>query len=333
MKHKKAYVSIKDFKRSINNNDWFALRATMNHQPASIIAGRKDLAVFLRFCAISHVRRITGNTLIRFFTYCADACKNRPGAINRKRSTLRCYFNHLRLRQVAGAAVFPIEHLPRARQAYAGPIHTLEPQEVIKLLSSIDRSTVIGMRNFTLFSLLYAFGLRLGECLGIRIQDIDWDKGLLTIHGKGRKTRYLPLTDKTVKLLKKWIRQRPAMMNAETTEHLFLSKKGMPLSGRMAQEHFQEIVKNARPFTLKKITPHTLRHAFASHAVDGNCDLLVLKYILGHATLKSTEIYLHPSVNTLRRALNDHLASDILKDIRTRRAENMVMNKRKQSSG
>jgi site-specific recombinase XerD len=331
MKIKKAYVKIRDFKRYIN--DWCALRKTMNHQPGSIIAGRKDLSVFLQFCAIKHVRRISGNTLIQFFAYIADTRKNCSGSINRKRSTLRCYFNHLRLREVAGAKGFPIEHLPRARQAYSGPIHTLEWQEVIKLLTSIDCSTVIGLRNFTLFSLLYAMGLRLGECLRICLPDIDWERNMLTIHGKGQKIRYIPLTEKTEKLLKEWIAQRPAMLNAETSDYLFLSKKGAPLSGRMAEEHFKEIVKKAGPFTLKKITPHTLRHAFASHAVDGGCDQVVLKSILGHASMQSTEIYMHPSVNTLRKALNDHLASDLLKNIRTRRAGALVMNRKKRSAG
>jgi site-specific recombinase XerD len=264
------------------------------------------------------VRRITGFTLINFFAYLRDTRKNDSGAINRKRSTLRCYFDHLRLRQVSGAEQFPIDHLPRARQAYKGPIQVLEFPEVMKLLSSIDRSTVFGQRDFTIFSLLYANGLRLGECLGIRMQDIDWKKEMLTINGKGRKVRYIPLTDKVATLLKTWIESRGALMNAGTSEYLFLSKKGNRLSLRMAEERFQETVKKAGKLTMNKVTPHSLRHAFASHAVDGNADLLVLKTLLGHASLKTTELYVHPSVNTLRKALNNHLSNDILSNIRFR---------------
>jgi len=119
---------------------------------------------------------------------------------------------------------------------------------------------------------------------------------------------------------------RGALLNAKTSECLFLSKKGKPLSLRRAEERFQEIVEAAGPFTVKKVTPHSLRHAFASHAVEssemkGKDELLVLKAILGHASLKTTEIYLHPSVNALRKALNDHLASDILAAIRRRHVE------------
>jgi site-specific recombinase XerD len=316
MKPKKAFVKVRDVKRNID--DWCTLRTAMRHQESSILAGRKDLGVFVRYCKGKHVRRITGLTLINFFAYLRDTRKNDSGAINRKRSTLRCYFDHLRLRQVPGADRFPIDHLPRARQPYKGPIQTLEYQEVMKLLASIDRSTVIGLRDFTIFSLLYAIGLRLGECLTIRMQDIDWKREMLTINGKGRKVRYIPLTDKVATLLKTWIESRRSFMNAGISEYLFLSKKGNRLSLRMAEERFQETVKKAGKFTMNKITPHSLRHAFASHAVDGNADLLVLKTLLGHASLKTTELYVHPSVNTLRKALNNHLSNDILSNIRFR---------------
>jgi site-specific recombinase XerD len=228
MKPKKAFVKVRDFKRTID--DWCSLRAAMRHQESSIQAGRKDLGVFVGYCKEKHVRRITGLTLINFFSYLRDTRKNDSGAINRKRSTLRCYFDHLRMRQVSGAAGFPIDHLPRARQAYKGPIQTLEYPEVTKLLSSIDRSTIIGLRDFTIFSLLYAIGLRLGECLGIRMQDVDWKKEMLTINGKGRKVRYIPLTDKVSSLLKTWIENRSALLNAGISEYLFLSKKGNRLS-------------------------------------------------------------------------------------------------------
>lgn len=310
MKTKKAFVTVKDFKSLIES--WCELRKVMQHQPSSIEASRKDLAVFVHFCALNKIRRITGLTLVKFFNYLHTTRENCSGSINRKRSTLRCYLDHLRLHQVRGAAAFPIEHLPRARQPYSGPITALEPKETIKLLNSIDRTSVIGLRDVTLFSLLYALGLRLGEGLGIQMGDIDWCRNMLTIHGKGRKIRTLPLTDKVQKLIKEWIFCRAALLNADTSQCLFLSRKGNRLSHRTAQEHFATIVKNAGPFTMKKVTPHALRHAFASHAVDGNAEVLVVKAIMGHAQLRTTEMYLHPSRETLRKAVNDHLATDIL---------------------
>jgi site-specific recombinase XerD len=320
MKPKKTYIKIGDFTRY--SEDWCSLRKAMHHQPSSIEAGRKDLRVFRHFCKERHVRRITGVTLINFFAWLADSRKNKSGALNRKRSTLRCYFNHLRLRQVDGAKTFPMEYLPRARQPYKGPIHTLEQAEVARLLGSIDRTTVLGLRDFTVFSLLYTIGLRLGECLGLTLDDVNWDKEMLTVNGKGRKVRYIPLTEHAKKLLRTWIHHRSTLKNARTSEYLFLSKKGARLSLRRAEESFQEIVEKNRPLSMNKITPHSLRHAFASHAVENDADLVVLKTILGHASLKTTELYLHPSVNKLKQALDNHLASDILANIRMHRRTN-----------
>lgn len=331
MKTKKAFVTVKDFKSLVES--WCELRNVMQHQPSSVVASRKDLAVFVRFCALHKTRRITGLTLIKFYTYLRTVRKNCSGSINRKRSTLRCYFDHLRLHQVRGAAAFPIEHLPRARQPYSGPITALEPKETIRLLNSIDRTSVIGLRDFTLFSLLYALGLRLGECLGIQMCDIDWCKNMLTIHGKGRKIRTLPLTEKVAKLIKEWIFCRAALLNADKSGWLFLSRKGNRLSHRTAEEHFAAIVKKSGPFTMKKITPHALRHAFASHAIDGNADILVVKAIMGHAQLRTTEMYLHPSKETLKKSVNDHLANDILKMLRASHRGVLRINHRHTSTG
>jgi site-specific recombinase XerD len=331
MRTKKAFVTVKDFKSHIES--WCELRKVMQHQPSSIVASRKDLAVFIRFCTLHNIRRITGLALVKYYTYLRTTRKNCSGSINRKRSTLRCYFDHLRLHQVRGAADFPIVHLPRARQPYSGPIVALEPKETIKLLNSIDRTSVIGLRDFTLFSMLYALGLRLGEGLGIQMSDIDWCKNMLTIHGKGRKIRMLPLTDKVGKLIKEWIFCRAALLNANKSEWLFLSRKGNCLSHRTAEEHFAVIVKRNGPFTMKKITPHSLRHAFASHAIDGNADVLVVKAIMGHAQLRTTEMYLHPSKETLRKAVNNHLANDMLEKLRASHRGVLRINHRTVSSG
>jgi site-specific recombinase XerD len=331
MRTRKASVTVKDFKSLIES--WCELRKVMQHQPSSIEASRKDLTVFVRFCTLHKVRRITGLSLVKFFNYLHTTRKNCSGSINRKRSTLRCYFDHLRLHQIRGATAFPIEYLPRARQPYSGPITALEPKETITLLNSIDRTSVIGLRDFTLFSLLYALGLRLGEGLGIQMCDIDWCKNMLTIHGKGRKIRMLPLTDKVGKLIKEWIFCRAALLNADKNEWLFLSRKGNRLSHRTAEEHFADTVKKSGPFTMKKITPHSLRHAFASHAVDGDADVLVVKAIMGHAQLRTTEMYLHPSKETLKKAVNNHLANDMLEKLRASHRGVLRINHRLVSSG
>jgi len=151
--------------------------------------------------------------------------------------------------------------------------------------------------------------------LSINIKDIDLEKDILTIHGKGRRKRILPLISDMSKLIRTWLDIRPQLYGADVQDALFISKKGNRLAARTAQENFQKLVSQTGPLSLKKVTPHSLRHAFATHAVEGNADLVVLKAVMGHASIHSTQIYVHPSLKTLRKAVNDHIASDILGEL------------------
>lgn len=99
------------------------------------------------------------------------------------------------------------------------------------------------------------------------------------------------------------------------SDALFISKKGNRLAQRTAQENFQKIVEKAGTLSLDRVTPHSLRHAFASHAIDGEADLIVLKAVLGHASLQSTEHYVHPSMRVLQKAVNEHISSQILSEL------------------
>lgn len=312
-----AAISVSDFKAYIE--DYLHLLLCMNHQPSGVDSVSKDLYLFSRYCHEGEITAINGQTIIKYMQWLREERYNCSGAINRKQSSLKTYFTHLKLRQVEGADKVPFQYMTRARDPYKGPVKTLDFEEVIRILQSIDKSNILGLRDFTLFSLIYALGLRLGEALAINVTDIDFTNEVIHIHGKGRRERDVPLTEPVLKLLKTCVEARCCMLNAFKEQALFLSKKGNRLSPRTAEDNFQKIVKRSGPFSIDHITPHTLRHAFASHAVDGNCDMLALKTILGHASIKTTEIYIHPSIKTLRAAINKHVASDILEQLSTRR--------------
>lgn len=311
---KKSVILLKDFDRY--TEEWLELRLQLNHQPSSVESTAKDIRLFSRFCHERHIRRITGKIIVRYVKYLRNERQNGSGAINRKQSSLRMYIKHLRLRQVEGAAHFPAEFIPRARDPYQGPIKTLERNEVRSLLTSIDSSTVLGFRDLFLFTLQYALGLRLGEALAITLHDIDLRKKLLTIHGKGRRERTLPLVDHLVTLARDYLQRRTALRNSQSNNALFLSKKGQRLSLRAAEENFQKLVKKHGPFSIERVVPHTLRHSFASHALETESQLIIIKAILGHARMQTTEIYLHPSMDMLRKSVNDHLSTDILAELR-----------------
>jgi len=309
----KTTISANDYDAYIE--DWLRMRIRTFHQPSGVEANRRDVELFSRYLQEHTLSHITGEVLLEFISWLREMRKNGPGAINRKISSIRSYILHLRLRQVDGTEGFPIAYLPRARHPYSGPPQTLEPEEVRKILNSIDHRSILGFRDFLLYSMLYRLGLRLGEALGLNLDDIDLENHLITIQGKGRRQRKLPLVSDLPLLIEKWLYLRNKLWGAKTTQALFISKKGKHLSARTAQDNFQKIIARAKPLSLKKVTAHSLRHAFASHAIEGNADLLVLKAVLGHALMQTTELYVHPSMKVLRKAVNDHLASEILRDL------------------
>jgi site-specific recombinase XerD len=287
----KPAILLSDFDR--HREDYHTLRlGLLNHQPSGVEANERDLNLFSNYFHNHHIDKITGEGILDFLTYLRQERDNHAGSINRKEASIRSYLLYLRFMQVDGADAVPIESMPRARQPYPGPLKTLEPEEVTRLLDGIDRGSILGFRDFFLYTLIYRLGLRISEALNIDLCDIDFEKEILHIHGKGRRERDLPLL--------------PA---------LFISKKGNRLSVRTAQDNLKKIVTKAGPFSIDKVTPHSFRHAFATHAIEGEQDLVVLKAILGHASSKSTEIYCHPSMRVLRKAVNDHIASKILTDL------------------
>lgn len=317
-----AAISLTDFDHC--REDYRNLRlGIFNHQPSGVKGNEYDLNLFSNYFHEHNIKAITGVEILNSLAWLREERGNHAGAINRKEASIKSYFRYLRFVQIEGADSFPIESMPRAREPYTGPVKALEPDEVSRLLGSIDKNSVLGFRDFFLYSMLYRLGLRIGEAISININDIDFEKQILTIHGKGRRERKLPLLPDLMDILEQWLVYRTRLYGANQLDALFISKKGNRLSIRTAQDNFQKIVTKAGPFSIEKVTPHSLRHAFATHAIEGEQDIFVLKAILGHASTKSTEIYLHPSIRVLRKAVNNHVASEILADLIT--AKNVAL--------
>ena len=142
---------------------------------------------------------------------------------------------------------------------------------------------------------------------------LSLEQNLIYVRGKGRKNRTLTLVNDMPELMAKLIVSRQTMYRAHKNDALFLSKRGQPLAIRTIQDNFKRIVNSAGKLSVKKVSPHTLRHAFASHMMENkDANLIVLKAIMGHKYLSTLEIYLHPSIEMQREAVNDHPANEIL---------------------
>jgi len=310
-------ITLEDFETYID--DWIDLSVNVtNHQASGLKSREYDLRLCVDFLRANNVDKITPSRLMDYLKYARQERDNAPGTCNRKRSSLRAYIRHLRLRSVRGAMAFPVEALPPFCVPYQGQQFNLEPHEVIRLLDALDVESLHGKRDRVVMTLLYKSALRISELAAIDIEDIDFERRCICVHGKGRKERDMPLDTDMTTLIRQWLLVRDKYAGATRTSALFLSQKGTRLAVRTIQENFKKLVDSLPPFSIHQVTPHSLRHAFASHSIEldaSDRQLVLLKTYLGHALFKSTLIYAKPSLKLLRQAITDHVASEILADI------------------
>ena len=179
--------------------------------------------------------------------------------------------------------------------------------EIDNLIKSIDRSKKEGERNLAMLEVLYGCGLRVSELIELKVSEIYWKEGFIRIIGKGNKERLVPLGNIASKHLKIYIDEVRVHQNKikdQFIDHVFINKNGTKLSRVMVFK----IIKNlALQSGIKKnISPHTLRHSFATHLVEGGADLRAVQEMLGHQSITTTEIYTHLDRNYLKQTILDH---------------------------
>ena len=182
---------------------------------------------------------------------------------------------------------------------------TLSVHEIDQITMAIDHSTPAGMRNRAIVETLYSSGLRVSELLGLRLSDIHADVGFIRVRGKGNKERLVPLGSSALKHLDLYISQVrvhiPSQPNHEQT--VFLNQRGKKLS----RVSVFTMVKNmaATAGINKSISPHTFRHSFATHLLEGGADLRAVQQMLGHESITTTEIYTHLDRDYLRQVITE----------------------------
>lgn len=180
-------------------------------------------------------------------------------------------------------------------------------EEIDELIGAIDRSKPDGERNLAIIEVLYGCGLRVSELINLRISEIYWDEGFIRIIGKGDKQRLVPLGSVATKHLKIYletIRNKHKKIESEFEDIVFLNKLGKKISRVM----IFKIIKSLTTISgiKKTISPHTLRHSFATHLVEGGADLRAVQEMLGHESITTTEVYTHLDRSYLRQTILDH---------------------------
>ncbi|HTG01261.1 MAG TPA: site-specific tyrosine recombinase XerD [Nitrospirota bacterium] len=177
---------------------------------------------------------------------------------------------------------------------------TLSSSDVERLLAQPDPATPIGMRDRAMLELLYATGLRVSELVGLRRGDINLERGFLLVIGKGSKERAVPMGETAIAAVRDYLeRARPMLLGGRESDHLFISSKRGPITRQMFWTRIKTYARTANIAGV--VSPHTLRHSFATHLLDNGADLRAVQAMLGHSDISTTQIYTHVSRERLKK--------------------------------
>ena len=175
--------------------------------------------------------------------------------------------------------------------------HFLGPDEVEAFLNQPDSSNFTGARDRAILELLYASGLRASELTGLRLQDINWDMGILMCFGKGSKQRQVPIGNSALLHLKAYLSFRRDRLSGKRCDHLFINQKGKPMT---RQGLWKLVTHYGKQAQLEHVSPHLLRHTFATALITNGADLRSVQTMLGHSSIASTQIYTHTTNEFLK---------------------------------
>ena len=220
----------------------------------------------------------------------------------RKLSAVKSFFRYLVLTGVVEASPCSKVSAPK-EQRHLPEVLTID--EVDRALATIDLSSPSGHRDRAIFELLYSLGLRVSELLALRFTDVHLKDNIVVVMGKGGKQRLVPMSREAVRQLRLYLECRPQADNNEDNNYLFLNQRG----GRLSRMSVLNIVKKAVADAgiSKNVSPHTLRHSFATHLLQGGADIRQVQALLGHSSISTTEIYTHLDRDYLGAALEEFL--------------------------
>jgi integrase/recombinase XerD len=271
-------------------------------------AYRSDLLQFGRFLEARAASAVTATSadVSDFLSGLAEGNGKPPASaatIHRKAACLRSFYRHLRREGVRESD--PTASLSAPRRGRKLP-HVLTRDEVNKLLEQPRGTEPADLRDRALLETMYACGLRASETIGLELADVDLEEQVLRARGKGSKERVVPIGRRAVESLRIYLeRGRPKLVKGRLEVHLFLNFRGGPLT----RQGLYKIVRRhaAGAGLADRMSPHTLRHTFATHLLSGGCDLRSVQEMLGHADVATTQLYTHLSSQRLKEVyFNSH---------------------------
>jgi len=278
------------------------LRGIKRYSQATVSAYSSDLEDFKAFLKREDLGTfLTVSRRVAKFYVSELSGRFSASTVARKISTLRSFYHFLIEEELTEAHPFLEVRLPKQRRNLPAFIY---PEDLEVLFESVDLTTDKGLRDFLILEMLYSTGIRVSELCGLKLRDIDLANRTLMIHGKGAKDRIVPLGERIVELLRDYLLStRKNLLKKESHQSLFVNLRGQPLSTRGVRYILNALIEKAG--SLHQMTPHTIRHTFASHLLSNGADLRSVQEMLGHAHISSTQIYTEISKEDLKRRYMD----------------------------
>lgn len=280
------------------------LKVNRRYSSHTILNYSNDLESFFTFTkneGITNILEIDYKFIRNYINY-LDLNKYSTASISRKISTLRSFYKYLLKEELISKNPMIFISNPKKEQKLP---KFLYEDEINKLFASLDLKTPKGIREALVLEFLYSTGVRVSELCNVKINDISFNDKMIKIYGKGSKERYVLFGDKLLDMINLYLKSSRPIFEKDKNDYLFLNDSGCQLHERRVRDIINDIISKSS-FSMH-ISPHVLRHTFATHMLNNGADLKSVQHLLGHEDLSTTGIYTHISNERLRKVyLSSH---------------------------
>lgn len=265
------------------------LSINKNYSENTIEAYKRDLNEYFSYLKNNNKNylSIDYDSIRKYLSYLNDK-KDTNNTISRKISSLRGFYSYLRLNEKIKNNPFKLINLPKKEQKLPRFFYYNELEE---LFAACDTSTSLGQRNLAILEVLYATGTRVSELINIKLEDINFSEKQIKVLGKGNKERIVFLGEYAVDALEDYLNDGYLFLNKYNLDYVFLNHLGNKITRRGIEDILTKLIKKTS--IDKKISPHMIRHSFATHLLNEGCDLESVQEMLGHESISATAIYTH----------------------------------------
>lgn len=273
------------------------LKVQKNYSSHTILNYQHDILDYYEYMVSNNKNflKVTYSDAKQYLLYLYEERCEKPATVSRKISSLRSFYRFLSNQGISDNSSFDLLSLPKKEKKLP---KFFEYNELEMLFEVPDLKDPLGQRNALILELLYATGIRVSELVSLKVSDIHKSNMTIEVLGKGNKMRIVYFNKITLRRLELYLNDGYRTLNKNNSPYLFLNKLGTVLTTRGVQDILNRIIKQT---ALKKnISPHMIRHSFATHLLNEGCDLLSVQELLGHSSLSATSVYTHITTDRIK---------------------------------